>query len=144
MTKLMETRSRIEEVSTNGGRNRLNVTIPAPNFKTSVFTIEGTSPYVQHKFWKKASMMKTQEEGSTNNKGKKREKRDFKSDFLAATYRTAKGEYGMPAPAFRNAMISACRTVGYKMTHAKLAAFVFADGYDKDDETPMVRIEGGP
>lgn len=41
-------------------------------------------------------------------------------------------------------MISACRTVGYKMTHAKLAAFVLADGFEEDDGTPLIRIYGVP
>ena len=50
---------------------------------------------------------------------------------------------GIPAPAFRNAMIDACRLVGFKMTYAKLSIFVRADGFDVDDGTPLVRIRKG-
>ena len=39
-------------------------------------------------------------------------------------------------------MISACRLVGFKMTLAKLSTFVEADGYDKQDGIPLVRIYG--
>jgi hypothetical protein len=40
-------------------------------------------------------------------------------------------------------MISACRTVGFKMTLAKLSVFVEADGFDKQDGTPLVKITKG-
>jgi hypothetical protein len=40
-------------------------------------------------------------------------------------------------------MISACRTVGFKMTVAKLSVFVLPDGFDKDDGTPLVKILKG-
>jgi hypothetical protein len=40
-------------------------------------------------------------------------------------------------------MIDACRLVGFKMTHAKLSIFVIAQGYDRVDGTPLVRIIGG-
>ena len=65
------------------------------------------------------------------------------------TYEQAKhvseeGWIGIPAPSFRNAMISACRIVGFKMTLAKLSVFVLPDGFDADDGTPLVRIYGEP
>ena len=37
-------------------------------------------------------------------------------------------------------MIDACRTVGLVMTRAKMSVFVIADGYDKDEGTPLVKI----
>ena len=49
---------------------------------------------------------------------------------------------GIPAPAFRNACISACRLVGFAMTLAKLSIFVEADGWDADEGTPLVKIIG--
>ena len=49
----------------------------------------------------------------------------------------------MPAPAFRNAMISACRTVGYQMTRAKLSIFIEDDGIDHDDGTPLIKFTKG-
>jgi len=48
----------------------------------------------------------------------------------------------MNAAAFRAAMISACRLVGFKMTLAKLSTFVEADGFDKNDGVPLVRVYG--
>jgi hypothetical protein len=47
---------------------------------------------------------------------------------------------GIPAGAFRAAMISACRLVGFKMTLAKLSLFVVADGFDRDEGTPLVKL----
>ncbi len=55
-----------------------------------------------------------------------------------------KGWRGIPASCFRQACISACRLVGFKMTLAKLALFVEADGIDADEGTPLVRIHGEP
>jgi hypothetical protein len=41
-------------------------------------------------------------------------------------------------------MMSACRLVGFQVVKAKLAVFVEADGMDKVDGTPLVKIEGEP
>jgi hypothetical protein len=48
----------------------------------------------------------------------------------------------MNAAAFRAAMISACRLVGFKMTLAKLSTFIEADGFDVNDGVPLVRVYG--
>jgi hypothetical protein len=122
-----------------------NVAIPAPNFSVAEFCILGTAPYVQNKFSAKArNMMKaTQEAGPQGNKGKKREPKDFEACYQGAMHKAKAGWCGIPAPAFRNAMISACRVVGFKMTHAKLSVFIEADGFDDDDGTPLVKITKG-
>ena len=39
-------------------------------------------------------------------------------------------------------MISACKLCSYKMTVGKVALFVEADGYDRDDGTPLIQIHG--
>ena len=39
-------------------------------------------------------------------------------------------------------MVRACSIVGYKMTLAKLAVFVVADGIDSEDGCPLVKITG--
>ncbi len=121
------------------------VTIGAPNFQVAEFTITGTAPYVQNKFSAKAreQMKSKQEAGHTAKKGGAREAKDFYACYEAALHTTADGWHGIPAPAFRNAMVSACRMAGYQMTRAKLAVFVIADGLDKDDMTPLVRITKG-
>jgi hypothetical protein len=121
------------------------VTISAPNFQTAKFLIRGIAPYVQNKFSSKARemMKRTQEGGSTSKKGSKRESKNFQEAYEQSLHQSAEGWYGMPAPAFRAAMISACRTVGFRMTLAKLSIFIEADGFDKDDATPLVKITKG-
>jgi hypothetical protein len=121
------------------------VTILPPNFQTAVFRIVGTAPYVQHKFSQKARelMRGKQEAGSAGKKGKKREPKDFMACYEGAKHKSADGWCGIPAPAFRCAMVSACRIVGFKMTLAKLALFIEADGLDSEDGTPLVRITKG-
>jgi len=50
----------------------------------------------------------------------------------------------MPASCFRNAMISACRLVNFKMTLGRLGIFVEPDGFDRESGEPLVRIDGEP
>lgn len=121
------------------------LTITAPKIKTASFRIIGTAPYVQHKFSAKMrqQMREKQEAGSTGNKGKRREPKDFQAAYEGAMYKDAEGRNGIPAPCFRNAMISACRLAGFKMTHAKLSVFVCADSFDADSGTPLVRFAKG-
>jgi len=122
------------------------VAIPAPKFETVVLRIRGTAPYVQHKFSQKAKLqiMATQAAGGVAKSKKVRDAKDFDEVCKNATHYAREGWIGIPAASFRNAMISACRTVGFKMTHAKLAAWIEADGFDSDDGTPLVKIEGHP
>jgi len=121
------------------------LTIAAPKFKTAEFRIVGTAPYVQNKFSSKAleTMRETQEAGSTGKKGKKKEGKDFQAAYEGAKHKAVEGWCGIPAPAFRNAMVSACRMCGFQMTRAKLSVFVEADGFDAEDGTPLVRISKG-
>lgn len=122
------------------------IEIKAPRFKIAEFRIDGTAPLVIHKFSAKAraQIIATQEAGQQAQGKKKREPKDFEAVYRGAMHVAKDGWLGIPAGAFRNAAISACRTVGYKMTHAKLAFFVLADGFEDDDGTPLVRIHGTP
>lgn len=70
--------------------------------------------------------------------------RDLDEDYYGAMHRDAENRYGIPAPAFRAAMISACRVAGLKMTSTKLTVFVVHDAIDADDGTPLVWIQGEP
>ena len=88
-------------------------------------------------------MHDAQESGSQGKKGKKRSAKDFTAAYEGAMHKSAEGWHGIPAPAFRNGCISACRMVGFKMTHAKLSIFVDPDGFDVDDGTPLVKITKG-
>jgi hypothetical protein len=121
------------------------VIITPPNFETATVRLIGTAPYCQHRFSAKArnQIIATQLAGSQARKGKTREAKDFDAIYAGAMYRSREGWHGIPATAFRNGMISACRVVGFKMTLAKLSVFSEADGFDAEDGTPMVRITKG-
>jgi hypothetical protein len=75
---------------------------------------------------------------------KAREARDFHEDFVQAKHISTGGWEGFSAASIRAALISACRLTGYTMTRAKLSLFVPAQGYDKVDGLPLVRIYGEP
>jgi hypothetical protein len=121
------------------------ITIKPPNFQTAVFRIVGTAPYVQNNFSQKAKdmMHDTQVAGSTQKGKKGKVAKDFEAAYEGAKHYSTEGWEGMPASAFRKAMISACRTVGFAMTLAKLSVFVEADGFDRDDGTPLIRFTKG-
>lgn len=119
------------------------VTISPPNFQTIKVTLVGTSPLMQARFSAKAkqAMMDKMAAGSTANKGKKREARDFDEDFKQAMHISDDGWIGHPAAAIRNACIDACRMAGFKMTHARMSVFCEADGNDKVDGLPLVKLD---
>lgn len=118
--------------------------IAPPNIQTGEVWIKGTAPLVQHKFSRKAkeAIKAKQEAGSTANKGKKKEAKNFEQCFQEARHISMEGWDGIPAAAFRNACISACRLVGFKMSLAKLSVFIVEDGWDRDEGTPLVKIIG--
>lgn len=122
------------------------VQIAAPKLRTAEFKLIGTSPFVQLRFSQKAmnSMMDKMRGGSQSKSKKIREARDFDDDFIQAQHISTEGWTGVPAGSFRAAMISACRLVGFKMTLAKLSVFIEADGIDKVDGIPLVKIIGVP
>lgn len=126
-------------------KNESVITISRPNMVTITVPISGRTPYMQSRFSQKAmaKMRDTQLAGSTAKKGKKREPRDFDADFLGAQHVSEEGWHGIPAAAFRCAMIDCCRMVGFKMTHAKMSVFVEADGFDKVDGMPLVKLIAG-
>lgn len=122
------------------------VEITRPNFEMAQFRIVGDAPYVQLKFSEKSKnqMAEKMQAGSRSSKGSAKQARDFTEDYRQALHVAPDGWYGIPAGAFRNAMISACRLVGFQMTKAKLAVFIEADGFDVSEGTPLVKIEGEP
>lgn len=120
----------------------MEIKISAPNIREAKFLIRGTAPLVVHKFSAKAKAMirQKQEAGSLANKGKSKSAKNFDEVFQGARHISTEGWDGIPAAAFRAGIISACRLVGFKMTLAKLSIFVAADGFDKTEGTPLVRI----
>jgi hypothetical protein len=122
-----------------------NIHIPAPRFQTALFRLEGLSPYVQLRFSQKAKeIIRLGMEEGQKAKGKKRTPRNYAQEYIDAQYLFEDGSHGINASSFRNAMIEACRLCGFKMTIAKMTIFAEADGLDKLDGTPLVRIEGTP
>ena len=119
--------------------------VPAPNFGILKCKIIGSTTYCQNKFGAKAlQMLKDQQmAGSTAKSKKAREPKDFDKLYHDAMHVSKEGWCGIPSPAFRNAMIDACRTVGVVMTRAKLAVTVVADGFDETSGEPLTRITKG-
>jgi len=120
------------------------VVIKAPNIKTVSFSLKSTAPMVQARFSKKAELMAKMAEGKTAKSKKERVARDYEREMRDAMHISSDGWQGIPAPAFRAAMISACRLVGFKMTLAKLSVFIDADGIDAMDGQPLVKFDGTP
>ena len=122
------------------------VQISPANMQFARFKLKGTAPLVQARFSAKAmqAMMSKMAAGSTANKSRAKPARDFDDDYRQAMHISTQGWCGVPAGAFRQAMISACRLVGFKMTLAKLSLFIIADGIDKVDGIPLVKFEGTP
>jgi len=121
------------------------VQISAPKIETVIFKIKGTAPFVQLRFSQKAMgmMMDKMAAGSTSKGKKVREARDFDQDMMDAMHISTEGWVGIPASAFRQAIISACRLVGFKMTLAKLSVFIVADGFDAVDGVPLIKLDAG-
>jgi len=121
------------------------ISIKPANLQTFEAKIIGTAPYVQHKFSEKAKRQMLEAQQSTKAKSRKaKEPRDIEEDYLGAIHLDHDGRYGIPAPAFRSACISACRVAGFQMTKAKLSIFIEADSFDRDDGTGLVHIDGEP
>lgn len=133
--------SEMQEVT----HKKVEILIKPPNMKCAMFVLRGTTPLVMNKFSHKARMQikSTQQAGSTAKSKKVREPKDFEKNCEEAKHISEEGWCGIPASAFRCAMIGACRIVNFQMTKAKLSVFVEADGYDKDDGTPLVKITKG-
>ena len=123
------------------------VTIKPPNFGTATFNIVGCAPLVIHRFSAKTKneMKLKMETGKAAGSKKNREAKSTDTTFEEARYRSPEGWDGFHAGSIRNALISACRLVGFKMTLAKMSVFVEADGWDRDEpQIPLVRIYGEP
>lgn len=121
------------------------VAISAPKIEQIHIRITGTAPYMQARFSQKAmNAMMEKMEGTVKagtTKGK-REARNFDDDYHQAMHVSTEGWIGIPASSIRAAIISSCRLVGFQMTRAKLSVFVMADGSDKVDGQPLVRLYG--
>lgn len=123
------------------------IVIKAPKFETVEFAIRGTAPLVIHRFSAKTKeqMKQKMETGKAASSKKNREAKLTDDSFQEARYFSKEGWDGFHAASVRNAMISACRLVGFKMTLAKLSLFIVQDGWDaQEPQIPLVRIYGEP
>jgi hypothetical protein len=126
-------------------KEHTGVTIKSPNFKVGVFELIGIAPLVIHRFSQKVKqqMKEKMETGKAASSKKNREPQSTDKLYEDAKYTSKEGWEGFHAASIRNAMISACRLVNFKMTLAKLSVFVEADGWDKTEpQIPLVRIIG--
>jgi hypothetical protein len=124
-----------------------SVSIAAPKFQTAEFSIKGIAPLVIHRFSAKTKnqMKLKMETGKAASSKKNRDPKNTDDTYNEARYISREGWDGFHAAAIRNAMISACRLVGFKMTLAKLSVFVEADGVDAEEpQIPLIRIIGKP
>jgi len=121
------------------------LTITAPDFRTVAVRIEGIAPLVINKFSARSAdkMKAAQEAGGASKSKRTRDAKDFEQLAFDARHRSGEDWDGIHAASFRNACISACRAAGFKMTMAKLALFIEADGFDVDDGTPLVKLTNG-
>jgi hypothetical protein len=122
-----------------------SVAISAPRFGHASFDIIGQDVLVIHRFSAKTKqqMKQKMEEGKSASSKKNREAKDTDVTFQEARYTSPEGWDGFHAASLRNALISACRLVNFKMTLAKLSIFVEADGYDAaEPQIPLIKIEG--
>lgn len=123
------------------------VQIKPMNEKVAVFEIKGTAPLVIHRFSAKVKqqMLQKMEQGKSASSKRNREAKNSEETFNESRYVAKDGWDGFHAASIRNAMISACRLVGFKMTLAKMSVFVVADGWDKEEpQIPLIRIYGKP
>ena len=124
-----------------------SVSIAAPKFQTAEFSIRGIAPLVIHRFSAKTKnqMKLKMETGKAASSKKNRDPKNTDDTYNESRDISREGWDGFHAAAIRNAMISACRLVGFKMTLAKLSVFVEADGVDaQEPQIPLIRIIGTP
>lgn len=124
--------------------NTEQCTIKPINLETMQVCIRGIAPLVVARFSKKAELMAKMAEGPSAKNKRTRTARDYDLEAQEAKHTSKEGWEGISAAAFRAACISACRLCGFKMTMAKLSLFIVADGTDRDEMSPLVRLYGDP
>ena len=129
------------------GKKTDEVAVVKPaNIQCVVVRIRGTAPLVMNKFShkQKQKMMEDMARPANQKKAKSaRPPRNYEEDYENAQHKSETGWNGIPCPAFRAAMIDACRAANIVMTRAKMSVFILPDGFDKEDGTPLVKIISG-
>lgn len=124
-------------------KKQVALEIKAPNFQTVEVGIRGTAPLMVHKFSMKARKQIEAKQTAKDKVSGVRQPKDYAAEFNAARYISKEGWDGFYAGAIRSAMIRAASYGGgLSMTAAKGLIFVVAEGFDRDDGSPLVRILG--
>lgn len=107
--------------------------------KTITIPIVGVTSVIPHQWSEKAKrMMRDKQYAGAGAARAKREAKDPDEDAEAAMYRLADGSPGIPATAFKGAMVAACRFFdGIPMTEGRLLIYVHGEGPDR-----LVKIRG--
>jgi hypothetical protein len=96
--------------------------------------IVGLTPVIPHQWAEKAKRMMRQNQaaGDVRRTKPKREPKIMEEEAEAAMYRLPDGRPGMPATAFKGAMVAACRFFnGIPMTEGRLMIFIRGEGPDQ-------------
>lgn len=107
--------------------------------ETITIPIVGLTPLIPHQWAEKAKrLMREKQYAGAGAVRPKKEAKDPEADAEAALYRLADGRPGMPATAFKGAMVAACRFFdGIPMTEGRLMIYVRGEGPDQ-----LVPIQG--
>lgn len=117
-----------------------------------IVTVSGTAPLATHRWSEKARRMML--DAQQGKKTKVREVKDPQADFESSIYRLPDGRPGIPAAAFKAAIVSGARMFDKQvaMTAVKQVIFVEGEGPDQllaiEGSTPelweqMVRVASG-
>ncbi len=102
------------------------VTVKAIQRRLVSFQIVGLTTMIQHQWSEKAKEAMRKKHRGT--KTKDRSARDPQKEFEDATYRTTKGEYGIPVSALKTAVIGAAhKDIGIEKTLVRKALFIHCD-----------------
>jgi len=128
----------------------LKFEIPAPNIKSLLVVIEGTSPLIFHRWSEKAKQMILDKQMKKASKG--REVRNPEKDVEDSYYKNSEGKIAFPALCIKQAMVNAVRNVeGVTMTLLRGSVFVVGDKdglilvqyKEKSGRSDMVRVGMG-
>lgn len=117
--------------------------IPRPLLKLMKVPIIGTTSLIVHSWSQKAIQMILDKQQKKPQKAKDAKNPD--NDYNESRYISDDNWDGVPAAAFKAAIVGACRQVdGLSMTLAKRLAFIQPDGFSTKQNIELTRIQGKP
>lgn len=123
--------------TTNGAAAEMTVRLEPIGSETYVVPIRGLSPLIMHA-WSEKALQMMREKQAGNRSRKKLDPKVPEDEAEAATYRLPDGRPGMPATAFKSAIVGASRLYdGLTLVETKQLLFVEGEGPDQ-----LVAIEG--